>query len=339
MKGGMQSWFNYLYNLLYLIVKHLLLSMEIFFSVIIPLYNKEQDIENTIKSVLSQTYKQFEVVVINDGSTDAGEEVVRQFIDGRIKIFSIKNSGVSVARNYGVQVSIGDYVAFLDADDYWYPYHLQNLNAIITKYPSGKWFATAYEIEHNNRLTLSMDAPLMRNGANWMGMVDNFFRNSMRDCMAWTSAVCMRKEFFNDLGNFNVSYRNGQDVDLWIRAGIKENLYFSSKISARYVFSASNRISTTHVLNKTMINFDSYEEYAKRDRWLKAYLDLNRYSFAIRYKLYNAIDLFEEQMKKIDSSSLTRRQLFLIKSPRFLLVCLMYSKFILERFGLRLRTV
>ena len=99
----------------------------VFFSVVIPLYNKANYIENTLKSVLDQTFTDYEIIVINDGSTDESEAVVRQFNDKRIQIFHQKNQGVSVTRNLGIEKSTGKLIAFLDADDYWLPNHLQEL--------------------------------------------------------------------------------------------------------------------------------------------------------------------------------------------------------------------
>src|SRR4051812_32162135 len=96
-----------------------------FFSVIIPLYNKANYIENTIKSVLNQTFTDFEIIVVNDESTDESETIVLGFNDKRIQLFNQKNQGVSVARNHGIEKAKGKLVAFLDADDYWFHNHLE----------------------------------------------------------------------------------------------------------------------------------------------------------------------------------------------------------------------
>ena len=87
-------------------------------SVIIPLYNKEKSISSTIESVLSQTYKDFELIIINDGSTDKSEEIIRKYLnDSRIKYYYKTNSGVSSTRNYGINIAKGEWILFLDADD------------------------------------------------------------------------------------------------------------------------------------------------------------------------------------------------------------------------------
>ncbi|MBT8256619.1 MAG: glycosyltransferase family 2 protein, partial [Bacteroidia bacterium] len=97
------------------------------FSVVIPLYNKEAFISTTIRSVLDQSFQDFELLVIDDGSTDDSHKIVQEFNDSRIRLKSIKNSGVSVARNFGVEKSKYDWIAFLDADDYWTSGFLETL--------------------------------------------------------------------------------------------------------------------------------------------------------------------------------------------------------------------
>ena len=98
-----------------------------FFSIIIPLYNKEKFIENTIQSALNQTFLDFELIVVNDGSTDGSLELVKAFKDQRIKIYSIRNDGVSKARNFGIQKASTNLIVLLDADDLWKSNHLEEL--------------------------------------------------------------------------------------------------------------------------------------------------------------------------------------------------------------------
>src|SRR5690554_857341 len=110
------------------------------FSVIIPLYNKEKDVLSTLQSLLAQSFSDFEALVINDGSTDRSWEVVSSLKDPRIRLFDKANEGVSLTRNYGVRHAGARYIAFLDADDYWYPNHLDNLNQLTRKFPDCRWW-------------------------------------------------------------------------------------------------------------------------------------------------------------------------------------------------------
>ena len=98
-----------------------------FFSVIVPLYNKENFVENTLKSVLNQNFTDFEVIIVNDGSIDKSEEKVKGFNDDRIKYFYQENQGASSARNFGIEKANSNYIAFIDADDYWFPNFLQEM--------------------------------------------------------------------------------------------------------------------------------------------------------------------------------------------------------------------
>lgn len=113
-------------------------------SVVIPLYNKAHTIVNTLNTVFAQTYQDFEVVIVNDGSTDNGVEVIQQhFNDSRIRIIHQKNAGVSAARNRGVDESKYEYIAFLDGDDEWHPEYLSTMNELITQYPQAGLFLCA----------------------------------------------------------------------------------------------------------------------------------------------------------------------------------------------------
>ena len=111
-------------------------------SVIIPLYNKAPYIGRAIDSVISQTIQDFELIVVNDGSTDGGENIVAEYSDSRIFLINQKNSGVSVARNNGVNVANSELISFLDADDEWLPTYLETILKLVNKYPSAGIYAT-----------------------------------------------------------------------------------------------------------------------------------------------------------------------------------------------------
>src|SRR5690554_3840739 len=113
-------------------------------SVVIPLYNKEKSIMNTIQSVLNQTFQDFEIVVINDGSTDKSAEIVEHIKDFRIRLVHQENQGVSAARNRGIKEAKYDWVAFLDGDDWWSDDFLTVLNDLQIKYPDAGIWAGQY---------------------------------------------------------------------------------------------------------------------------------------------------------------------------------------------------
>ncbi len=307
-------------------------------SIIIPLYNKEKDIKNTLSSVLAQSFNDFEIIIINDGSTDASEEVVKSIFDQRIILFSKKNEGVSYTRNFGVEQANTNNIVFLDADDYWYPNHLKNIYSLITKFPNHFWFATAYEKKHNVNLITPMSSPVMDLDKNWMGVIPNYFKYSLIDCLAWTSAVCMKKDFFNSLNGFDttITHGAGEDTDLWIRAVLKSPLVFSNTISARHNLDGSNRISNTPTLKRKYMNLDNYENESNNNYFLKKYLDLNRYSIALQYKLANDLDTFKNYTEKIELTNLNKKQRFLLKQNKTVLKLFVMIQVIFGKYGLDL---
>lgn len=311
--------------------------METFFSVIIPLYNKERDIHKTLESLFAQSFSDFEVVVVNDGSTDESEKEVKKFSDKRIKLFSKDNEGVACTRNFGVEKATSQHIVFLDADDYWHPNHLENLHSLISKFPDQQWYATAYEKKHNEKFTSAMISPIMEK-KDWMGIVEDYFKNSLIDALAWTSAVCMKRDFFQKLNGFDASITNGagEDTDLWLRAALASPLVFSTVISARHNLDGSNRISHTPTKNRVFMDLDKYEEISKENPHLKQYLDINRFSFAIQHKIAKDMDSFKDYVSKIDLKNLNSKQRILLKQSRSTLVMLNKSKAFFESFGTRL---
>ncbi|MFD2433455.1 glycosyltransferase family 2 protein [Mesonia maritima] len=102
-----------------------------FFSVVIPLFNKENHIYDTLTYILNQTFPDFEVIVVNDGSTDNSSNIVENFSDSRIRLFHQENQGASVARNFGISRAQSKYIALIDADDIWYSTHLEEFTRVF----------------------------------------------------------------------------------------------------------------------------------------------------------------------------------------------------------------
>ena len=165
-------------------------------SVIIPLYNKETAIKGTLKSLLQQSFTDFEVIILDDGSKDASAQIVRTFTDTRIHFIQKENEGVSATRNKAVAEARAQYIAFLDADDLWEPNHLEGLWQLITHFPEAGLYCAAYQKKYNDLLTKPFHSSLRANSENWQGYIDNFFEASFVDCVAWTSAVAMPKTIF-----------------------------------------------------------------------------------------------------------------------------------------------
>jgi|SRR5690554_6255410 len=202
------------------------------FSIVIPLYNKELSVKNTLNSVLNQTFNIFEVIIVNDGSTDNSLKVVRQFKDDRIRIIEKPNGGVSSARNRGIQEAKYEWIAFLDADDLWEDNHLQILNDMISDYNDYKVFCTSY-LRSNQHFPQHQDNKIV--------VIEDYFKEAIKHHFFWTSVTCIHKSVFQDVRDFNINLNRGEDLEMWTRIGRKYSFIQSKLITAVQVIDAENR--------------------------------------------------------------------------------------------------
>jgi len=213
-------------------------------SIVIPLYNKERHIAWAIQSVLGQTYGDFELIVVDDGSKDEGAKVVESFTDPRVRLIHQENAGASAARNRGITEARAELIAFLDADDEWMPEHLETILRLVKNYPECGAYATAYEVvitQHRRRTPEFKDIPK----SPWEGIIPNYFRSALGPLPVWTSAVAVWRRTFNQVGFFPVGVRRGEDLDMWCRIALKYRIAFSNYVTAVYFQDAMNRVCLT----------------------------------------------------------------------------------------------
>ena len=204
-------------------------------SIIIPLYNKEASIATALRGVLAQTYQDFEVVVVDDGSTDGGAAVVETFTDPRIRLIRQENGGVSVARNRGIAEARGEHVAFLDADDEWMPEFLEEIAALIAEYPECKARATNYIFNSNGVKSPTILRKIPFTGER--GVLTNYFEvASCSHPPMWTSAVCIDRDLLQEIGGFPIGVKSGEDLLVWARTAVRTQWAFSMKAMAQYNF-------------------------------------------------------------------------------------------------------
>lgn len=290
------------------------------FSIIIPLYNKEKHIANALDSVFNQTYKDYELIIINDGSTDDSEKIVLKYQDKRTHYFSTKNNGVSKARNLGIEKSKGILVAFLDADDYWYPNHLEILFQLYTKFPKAGLYSTSYEKRFNagSILTASFNSISANNQS--LKILDDFFESSTIDSIASSSVSAVPKNVLTSIHGFDPTITHGEDTDLWIRIAIKHEVAFASYITAVHNLNASNRSKQVVITKKRFLNFSKFKREEQTNLSLKKYLDSNRYSIAIQYKMAGDYISAKHYISDINYKTLNWKHRFLIKQPRIVLI-------------------
>lgn len=305
--------------------------MKPFFSIVIPLYNKEKFIVETINSALNQSYENFEIIVINDGSTDNSLIEVNNIQDKRITTYTTKNQGVSNARNNGMENASADYICFLDADDYWHPNHLKTLHKLILNFPDCGLYATAYKKKHLTGTIKSVYKNIPNQA--WKGIVKEYFESSLINSIAWTSTVCVPKKIIDSVGMFDpkITLGAGEDTDLWIRIALKHKVAFDNTVTGIHNLHAENRVSNSNTNIRKFLDLDKYENYVSQHKGLKKYLDLNRFSIAMQYKLANNKQMAKNISSKIDSKSINIKQKLLLNSPVFVLKCLKRLQFLLRR--------
>lgn len=299
-------------------------------SVIIPLYNKEKFIAQTLKSVLSQTFSDFEVLIIDDGSTDKSVAIAKEFADERIIFLSKENQGVSATRNLGIEKSSGKFIVFLDADDVWKNDFLEIIVSLIRNYPEQKVFSTAIEIEIGNKIfPAEYSIPKNKNV-----QIVNYFEASLLQSAIFASGTVFEKSVFEKAGNFDISLQTEEDIDLWIRIGLKLPVVFSWKIGVKYS-QDENGLSKglKNISSKT--DFSNYSELAKTNQKLQKFLDINRFSFALRSKILGENESFQKFKNQINLKNLNSKQRFLLSLPSYLLRKLFALKNFLQSKNIR----
>jgi glycosyltransferase involved in cell wall biosynthesis len=191
--------------------------MHLEFSVIIPLYNKAAYVRNTIESVLTQTLADFEIIVIDDGSTDNGADIINSINDSRIRLVRQKNAGVSAARNHGIQQANAEWVAFLDADDWYHPQYLETLHQLICQHPSVSVVATQYKSINHAPGKIIDSWPVSPMTAE-VELIRNLPSRWLKETAFFTSSVAVRLSLLKTMQPcFPEGESTGEDLDLWFR--------------------------------------------------------------------------------------------------------------------------
>lgn len=202
------------------------------FSIIIPLYNKQNYIKKTIDSVFAQTYQEFEVIVVNDGSTDNSLKEALSITDPRVRVIDKSNGGVSSARNRGIQEAKNDWIVFLDADDVLYPNALATYMELHDIYPKIKVLCASID-SSNAKYPETSKCYLVKD------FVKANLYSEMRTgiSLCCTGSICIHKDCFAKVGYFSEAYTHGEDLDMWLR------------LNEEYIFAKSEKVVFFYDLN------------------------------------------------------------------------------------------
>ncbi|MBD2453366.1 glycosyltransferase [Nostoc sp. FACHB-87] len=202
-------------------------------SVIIPTYNSERTIKTTIDSVLSQSFTDFELIVINDGSTDSTLDIASQIQDSRLKVFSFENAGGNVSRNRGLQKAVGEFISFLDADDVWTSDKLvSQLEALQDNIDAKVAYSWTDYIDENGKFLVSGSHITVNGDVYERLLVSNFLENG--------SNPLIYREALIELGGFDESLSAAQDWDMWLRLAARYSFVCVPKVQILYRVSANS---------------------------------------------------------------------------------------------------
>ncbi|HET6244016.1 MAG: glycosyltransferase family 2 protein [Bacteroidetes bacterium] len=284
-----------------------------FFSIIIPTYNRASFIQKAIESAINQNFKDFEIIIVDDGSIDNTEETVKKIIDERIRYFKISNSERAAARNYGAKKANGKFLTFLDSDDLLYNNYLKNAFELIQKNPQNSFFHLPYAIKSKNNTKKifipNPDSPLFLAKGNPLSCI---------------GIIVEKNAFLAKLFNENRLLSGSEDWELWLRIFSKYGLITGNDISAclfnhndRSVFNFSEKELVTRkelAINSAFSDIDVKRVFSRYRNTMEAYCDsyialhlmLSKNKIRGLFYLYNSIKICPETI-------LTRRFLGILK--------------------------
>ena len=294
-------------------------------SVIMPLYNKAPYIQKALESVVSQTYRDFEIIIVDDGSTDCSLSIIQGYarglrnLDFRLHVLSQKNVGVAAARNRGVAESSGEFLCFLDADDWWEPEFLEEMDRLIAEYPDAGIYASNYIYYKPGKTHVALN--LLRGYINYPKA---YLHGEMP---VWTGATCMPRKVFDEMGGFLEGIKLGEDFLLWAKTSLHYKVAFCENPLAYYNNDVPVHMRATRNLHapqsNMLFNLSPLESEIQRNvgndasvedwKWL---LDKLRVGGLMEYWLneeyHNAA---AAELKKVDWDRQSKKNLRMYKMP------------------------
>lgn len=311
------------------------------FSVIIPLYNKAPYVAKAIQSVLAQTFTDYELVIVDDGSKDESAKIAANTMEGHpsCRLIKQENAGVSMARNNGVAVSQGAYLCFLDADDWWEPTFLEEMTKLIEEFPDAGIYGTNYtivnETKHKTRV-----API--------GVEVGFEKGYINYCQVYAKSLAMPmtsisvaipRPIFDEMKGFPKGIKLGEDFLLWIRIVLKYKVVFLNKPLAYYnqdVDAANRGVGRLHKPEEHMlwnVGFLSDEEKTNLD-YKQLMDDLRTYGLLPYYISKEYHEAAKRELDKVDWGKQPRKMQKQYRQP----LAVLRLRFVIKKFGSQVKS-
>lgn len=275
-----------------------------------------------IQSVLVQTFTDYELVIVDDGSKDDSAEIAEKAIDGQpnCRLTRQENAGVSIARNNGVAISQGDYLCFLDADDWWEPTFLEEMSKLIEEYPDAGIYGTNYTIVNENKRKTRVAQVGVEEGFE-KGYINYFRAYAKTMYMPLTSiTVAIPRKVFDEMQGFPKGIKLGEDFLLWVRIAMKQQVVYMNKPLAFYNQDVDGQNRGVGKLYPTrehfLWNVSAFDPMEKGNEDYKRLIDALRVTGLLRYYLakeYRQAAL--EELHKVDWDKQPRKQRKIYKKP------------------------
>lgn len=261
------------------------------FSVAIPLYNKETSVVRAVESVLAQIHTNYELIIINDGSTDSSRDVVEQFKDSRIRIFDQKNAGEAAARNIGIQLSRFPYISMLDADDEWRSNHLSTIAELIARYPNAIFYGTSYDYFTVDSVMVEHARLIKQKNRVNQDRLDYLKSIAKGVYPIYSSSIVLNKSRLQSCAPFDTNLQIGTDISTWIKLSLVEQPVFSQVPTVVYYQDAENRSTSvpSYEAKKLLLLeaiTDIYARAYEASILPKGLNDLRAYIIVYAYSLY-----------------------------------------------------
>ena len=289
------------------------------FSIIVPLYNKAPYIIKAVESICQQTCQNFEVVIVNDGSTDKSLEIIESYLKSlktkdielfnKFTILNQENSGVSVARNNAIKIAKYDYLAFLDADDWWETTYLEEMFKLIQEFPNaGLWSCKYYVVKNKTKRFARIGL-----NSNFKKGIINYFKvyAETLEMPVWTGATIIKKSVFFEKNGFKPNLALGEDFDLWIRVALNYSVAFLNSPLSNYNFDIDlyNRAVDTYKIylphKHYIFNLDYLNQEETINEDLKFLLDKLRVYTLFPYYFKNLYtEEFQREILKVNFNNL-----------------------------------
>ena len=309
--------------------------MDIKFSIVIPLYNKENYVLNTLNSIFKQTFSNYEIIIVNDASTDNSLQLVKELNDKRIRIIENKeNLGLSATRNAGISHAKNDYIAFLDADDCWHTTFLERIASLIEEFPDEGVFATFYE-ENFKGKRLSPKIKIANHKKGTSFLITDFFELNVGRLILTQSCLVVKKEVLENINGYDATVTFAEDIEFYIRCFSKHNLAYHYETCHTQNTTVTSSLTQSSTLDKT------YPDLTKRlglspeiDKFIYFYM----YCFCQRLKLEKRAEDVQKLRRQIKKKHLNYFQVLLLYLPHFIYYIVAKLKNFLMRQGFQLKT-